>query len=188
MMTLHRLSAGAGIRYLVRHTASGDAPSPPDGLSTYYAASGNPPGRWLGVGLAGLAGAGGQDGIVVGQEVTEAALTAVFNGVDPVTGQLLGRGMSARAVAGFDLTFTVPKSVSILWALGSPQVQAAVEAAHHRAVQDVLSVIESRCLTTRTGHGGLTPMATRGAVAGACQLSCVRVTLPLFDLAVTGRG
>ncbi len=23
---------------------------------------------------------------------------------------------------------------------------------------------------------------------GACQLSCVRVTLPLFDLAVTGRG
>ena len=92
-------------------------------------------------------------------------MTAVFNGVDPVTGQLLGRGMSARAVAGFDLTFTVPKSVSILWALGSPEVQAAVEAAHHGAVHDVLSVIESRCLTTRTGHGGLTQMATRGAVA-----------------------
>jgi conjugative relaxase-like TrwC/TraI family protein len=162
VMTLHRLSAGAGLRYLVRHTASGDAPSPPDGLGTYYAASGTPPGRWLGAGLAGL---GGLDGIGVGQEVTEAALTAVFNGVDPVTGQLLGRGMSARAVAGFDLTFTVPKSVSIVWALGSPEVQAAVEAAHHRAVHDVLAVIESRCLTTRTGHGGHTEMATRGAVA-----------------------
>jgi conjugative relaxase-like TrwC/TraI family protein len=161
-MTLHRLSAGSGIRYLVRHTASGEGPSPPDGLSTYYAASGNPPGRWLGAGLAGL---GGHNGIAVGQEVTEAALTAMFNGVDPVTGHLLGRGMSARAVAGFDLTFTVPKSVSVLWALGSPEVQAAVEAAHHHAVHDVLTLIESRCLTTRTGHGGLTQMTTRGAVA-----------------------
>jgi conjugative relaxase-like TrwC/TraI family protein len=68
-------------------------------------------------------------------------------------------------VAGFDLTFTAPKSVSVLWALGSPDVQAAVEAAHQAAVTDVLGVIEARALSTRTGHAGARQLGTRGAVA-----------------------
>ncbi len=166
-MSLHRLSAGAGLRYLLRDTASADVARPAStGLSEYYATSGNPPGRWYG---AGLAGAGG-DGIPVGSVVSEAALTAVFGGLDPVTGQVLGLagagpGSVARAVAGFDLTFTVPKSVSVVWALGDRQVQSAVESAHHAAIGDVLSVIEARALWTRTGHGGVHRLATHGAVA-----------------------
>src|SRR4051794_4881063 len=54
-MSMHRLSAGSGYQYLLRHTASGDvqrlAGTP---LTTYYTASGYPPGRWLGGGLTGL--------------------------------------------------------------------------------------------------------------------------------------
>ena len=51
VMTLHRLSAGAG--YLLKHTAAGDCDR--DGvapLSDYYTESGNLPGHWLGKGLA----------------------------------------------------------------------------------------------------------------------------------------
>jgi len=58
-MSLHRLSAGTGYQYLLRHTACGDttrdAGQP---LAAYYAGSGYPPGRWLGRGLPGLGGDG----------------------------------------------------------------------------------------------------------------------------------
>src|SRR5581483_7137640 len=37
------------------------------------------------------------------------------------------------AVAGFDLTFTAPKSASVLWALGDRDVQVAVMEAHREA-------------------------------------------------------
>jgi TrwC relaxase len=54
--------------------------------------------------------------------VIEEALAALYAGRDPVTGQPLGRPFATyksvdgrrerHAVAGFDLTFTVPKSLS----------------------------------------------------------------------------
>jgi hypothetical protein len=55
VMSIARLSAGAGYRYLLRHTAAGDAARPQStSLVDYYAATGYPPGRWLGSGLGGL--------------------------------------------------------------------------------------------------------------------------------------
>ena len=42
-------------------------------------------------------------------------------------------------VAGYDLTFTPVKSVSALWALSSPDVATAIEAAHISAYTDVLA-------------------------------------------------
>jgi hypothetical protein len=66
-MSMARLSAGAGYRYLLRHTAAGDAARPQaTSLVDYYAATGYPPGRWLGSGLTGLNdGAGILSGSVV---------------------------------------------------------------------------------------------------------------------------
>ena len=89
-MSLHRLSAGAGYTYLLRHTACGDvqrAASTP--LTAYYTEAGYPPGRWLGSGLDGLAD--GQS-LTVGTTVTEPQMAAVYGkGRDPVTGTALGR-------------------------------------------------------------------------------------------------
>src|SRR5665648_187089 len=76
MMSMHRLTAGAGYQYLLRHTASGDTDGvSPDGLSGYYAQSGNPPGRWMGSGLEGLDGSAG---IMQGAVVTEDAMARLF--------------------------------------------------------------------------------------------------------------
>jgi len=55
-----------------------------------------------------------------------------------------------QQVAAFDLTFSPPKSVSVLWAL-DPQAAKIIEAAHHKAVQDALASIE---WYTRLGHQG----------------------------------
>jgi len=207
VMSLARLSAGAGYRYLLRHTACGDverdAGTP---LTAYYTASGYPPGRWLGAGLAGLAGG---RGLPAGTAVTEEAMAALYrSGRDPITDAPLGRPyptfkpvgerIAARvarlpaslpeperatrvdqieaverarpvraAVAGFDLTFTVPKSASVLWALGDPRTQRAVAQAHREAVDAALDVLQERWLYTRVGARSAAQVPTRGMVATA---------------------
>ena len=174
-MSLHRLSACAGYQYLLRHTACGDverdASTP---LTAYYTNAGYPPGRWFGSGLAGVgAGAGLPAGSVVGEEQMAALYGA---GRDPVTGHPLGRayptykgsepGRASRgAVAGFDLTFTVPKSASVLWALGDPRTQDAVLRAHRAAVDEALALVERRALFTRVGAQSCAQVPTRGMIA-----------------------
>jgi len=69
------------------------------------------------------------------------------------------------AVAGFDMTFTAPKSASVLWALADPVTQQAVLDAHHAAVRDVLSFVESRAVFTRVGARSCAQVPTRGMVA-----------------------
>ncbi len=175
-MTVHRLSAGSGFRYLLRNTASADVDRDAQlPLVDYYTSSGNPAGRWLGAGLADLAE--GQ-GVKAGSLVSEAGMTAVFgNAVDPVSRATLGRVFPHRTdaegvlravgVAGFDLTFTVPKSVSVVWALGDDRTRAAVLAAHHAAIDQVMAVLEDRVVATRVGHAGASRVATRGVIAAA---------------------
>lgn len=63
-------------------------------------------------------------------------------------------------VAGFDLTFSVPKSVSTLWAISDAGTQALIAQAQHQAMQDVLALIERDVAMTRVGAAG-----PRGAVA-----------------------
>ncbi|TFD85277.1 relaxase domain-containing protein [Cryobacterium serini] len=44
-----------------------------------------------------------------------------------------------RAVAGYDFTFSVPKSASILWGVGDATTQEVIVRAHHAAVGEVLA-------------------------------------------------
>jgi len=175
-MSLHRLSAGAGVAYLLRHTCAGDAErTAGQPLSAYYLASGYPPGRWIGAGLAGLADG---SGVAAESLVDEQGMNRLYGqGIDPVTGAALGRrfptylpqGDRPRpgAVSGFDLTFTVPKSVSVLWALADGTTQARIARAHAEAVHDALAIVERDALFTRIGVHGCGQVPTRGAIAAA---------------------
>src|SRR5665647_1045352 len=88
-MTMHRLTAGAGYQYLLKHTASGDCDrSAKADLTAYYTASGNPAGRWYGRGLDAL----GADRPSAGSQVSEPQMANLFGqGKDPTTGAALGR-------------------------------------------------------------------------------------------------
>ena len=68
------------------------------------------------------------------------------------------------AVAGYDLTFTPVKSVSVLWAVAPPEVAAAVEAAHDAAVARTLAYLEREVLFTRRGRQGVQQVRTRGLI------------------------
>ena len=81
------------------------------------------PGRWAGGAAAGL----GLEG-----PVEPADFHRLLQGRHPRTGGPIGSGRTT--VAAFDLTFSAPKSASVLFALGGEAVARRVVAAHAEAV------------------------------------------------------
>jgi len=61
---------------------------------------------------------------------------------------------SNGSVPGFDLTFSTPKSVSLLWGLGGPVAALEVKAAHREAVGAALDYMQREACWTRRGAGG----------------------------------
>src|SRR5665647_1903974 len=172
-MSMHKLTAGDGYAYLTRHVAAGDAGLDAGAsLVAYYEQTGNPPGRWFGEGLAGLGDASRR--LRPGDVVSEHAMTAVFrDGVDPLSDDALSRPYprfddgKRHAVVGYDLTFTAPKSVSVLWALADDGTRTMVYAAHRAALASSLEFVEQRVIRTRIGDAGRQQVRTRGMVAAA---------------------
>src|SRR3546814_12165809 len=74
---------------------------------------------------------------------------------------------SVPTVAGFDVTFCAPKSVSLLFALGRPDVSNEVRNAADSAVSASLSVLEEAACRVRRGKGGHTVLDGDGFVAAA---------------------
>ena len=130
-MSIARLSAQSGLKYLFKTNMLDDITATPPDATIYYVQAGTPQGHWIGSGLPGI-------NRNTGDLVTETDAKAVFDrAVHPDAGTPLGRphGHSIitqtrdgkttvrHAVVGFDLTFSVPKSVSVLWALSPRSVQ-----------------------------------------------------------------
>jgi conjugative relaxase-like TrwC/TraI family protein len=128
------------------------------GAEEYYAAEGEAPGRWTGrsVRRLGLAG-----------EVTAEDLGAVLSGRAPNGGERLVAAQGRSRTPGFDCTFSAPKSVSLLWALGPPEVARHVREAHAAAVDAALAVLEDEASRARRGRGGLVQVDAEGFVAAA---------------------
>jgi conjugative relaxase-like TrwC/TraI family protein len=97
------------------------------GVEDYYAGRGESAGQWRGSGVRAL-------GLNPGAEVSRSEFLALMRGLNPRDGSVL-RPMGARStVAGFDLTFSAPKTVSVLFAIDDEAVASALLASHERAV------------------------------------------------------
>lgn len=70
------------------------------------------------------------------------------------------------AVAGYDLVFSPTKSVSIAWGLGNENLRKGIEAAHEKAIADVVQYLEENALYTRRGQGGIAQIDVDGGVIG----------------------
>ena len=118
MMSIGKLAGGprAG-RYYIDQVAQG--------REDYYAGEGEAAGVWMGTGAARLGVTG---------EVGEEGLARLLEGRDPVSGLRLRAARSSSPVAGFDLTFRAPKSVSILFGIAEPDIASRVIHAHEQAV------------------------------------------------------
>lgn len=76
-----------------------------------------------------------------------------------------------RAVAGFDLTFSVPKSVSVLWGVVDAVTQERIVAAHHAAVADVIDLFEREVAATRAGISDRDGAVAQVDVAGVAAVA-----------------
>jgi conjugative relaxase-like TrwC/TraI family protein len=76
-----------------------------------------------------------------------------------------------HAVAGFDLTFSVPKSVSVLWAVADAVTQERIADAHHAAVADLIDFFEREVASTRAGISDSDGAVAQVSVAGVAAVA-----------------
>ncbi|MFI7598232.1 MobF family relaxase [Actinoplanes sp. NPDC049681] len=205
MLSVTRISPGAGIAYLTQQVATGRhdfRPAAPSAVVAYHAdpnAHGEAPGWWAGQSQF-LFG-------VHGQVAEKQLQNLIGEGRHPDTGEQLGRlwrkfqaldddarqaavenawkALPADAtyeqiaqvwlriwtaperhpVAGFDVTVSPVKSVSLLWAFGDKQVKREVMASHHDGVRAALEHLRAHGAFTRLGTNGIAQVDTDGLAA-----------------------
>ncbi|HLB21836.1 MAG TPA: MobF family relaxase [Solirubrobacteraceae bacterium] len=146
MQTTHKISgdqAQGYATYLTSTSARGDYYTPGDGEEQFES-------RWHGSQqmLASL-------GLAPDRPVTRDELRAMMEGKSPADGSELRRvGANGTRVAGVDMTFSAPKSVSALWAVSSPYERARIEAVHSRAVAGAVARVERDVELVRTRREG----------------------------------
>jgi conjugative relaxase-like TrwC/TraI family protein len=123
------------------------------GAEDYYAMRGEVPGEWIGGGADML----GLDGTVTGGQLRD-----LIEGRDPATGAALRS--RAIDVTGWDVTFSPPKSVSVLHAAGDPRLAAETMVAHRAAVRSAVNYLESEACWTRRGPAGARRLVGEGFV------------------------
>ncbi len=129
------------------------------GIEDYYTGAGEAPGRWLG---------SASDEVGVSGEVEGDALRAALNGNHPVSGGQLARpARGGIRVPGFDLTFSAPKSVSVLFGLADPAISREVREAHEAAVDAALDYMERHAAVGRRGRAGIESVLGNGFLAAA---------------------
>ncbi len=123
------------------------------GIDEYYSGRGDVPGRWTGSGISGF----GLEGRVDAED-----LRAVLAGRRPDTSEQLSS--AGRRIWAFDLTFSAPKSVSILHAFADWETTREVVAAHEAAVDAALGYLERSAVFSRRGHAGASRVETTGVL------------------------
>jgi conjugative relaxase-like TrwC/TraI family protein len=122
----------------------------------YYLKGGEPPGHWLGDGakLLGLAG-----------RVEEKPCKHLLAGFSPDGKDSLVQGAGVRHQPGWDLSFSCPKSVTVIWCQGESEVRKAIQEAQADAVRAALDYLQDAAACTRRGKGGRERETTKLVVA-----------------------
>jgi conjugative relaxase-like TrwC/TraI family protein len=158
MLSIGKLATGQANYYLQQVDSRIDrATSVASGVEDYYLGGSEPAGEWIGSGLMALGLSG---------RVDDKPLHRTLAGQHPASGDALRSSGRAR-VPGFDLTFSAPKSVSVLFGICPDSVRAAIENAHDVAVRDALEHVERASAHGRRGHDGLEVVQGDGLVAAA---------------------
>jgi Ti-type conjugative transfer relaxase TraA len=111
----------------------------------YYLLGGEPPGIFLGSGCQRLG---------LGWQVEAGDLRKLLQGFGPDGKALIQNAGHPRHQAGWDLTFSAPKTVSVAWAVANRHTRRLIQQAQHEAVDAALRYLESNAAFTRLGKGG----------------------------------
>lgn len=115
----------------------------------YYLEGGEPEGVWLGEAAAVLG---------LPEKVEAHHLYNLFDGLSPDGSRRLVQLQKHEGKhdhrPGWDLTFSAPKSVSVLWSQSSMEVRQLIQQAHFDSVREALTYLEDTAILTRRGVGG----------------------------------
>jgi len=115
----------------------------------YYLEGGEPQGRWLGAAAESLG---------LPELVEPAHLYNLFDGLDPEGRrplvQMQRHAGKQEHRPGWDLTFSAPKAVSVLWSQLSEEHRSMIEDLHFDAVKAAIEFLEDKAILTRRGKGG----------------------------------
>ena len=149
MLTVSSIPADKGVDYARYLESKTVAPSRGD---YYLSPAGEPtqaPGRWLAEPQT-LARLG-----IQAQQVEGSDLVALMQGRGPATGAWIrAAGSTGVRAGGIDLTFSAPKSVSVVWALGTEKQRSDMLDAHMIAVTEAVNYLRRAVPTVRrhVGH------------------------------------
>lgn len=147
VLSIGRLGVASGADYYLANVANS--------VDDYYLGRGEAPGRWIGSASADLGLTG---------EVDPTALRNLLGGRG-AKGEDLGIMRRTDRRPGFDLTFSAPKGLSLLWAFGPSEVRDAVSSAHDRAIGEVIDHLSLEAAYSRRGTAGRQLIKARGFVA-----------------------
>lgn len=137
MLSIGKIAQGQH-KYYERQVARGE--------DDYYSGRGEAPGEWTGAGARAL----GLTGRVSAEQFN--ALIAGNDPRDPAT--RLRSSEQDPKVAAFDLTFSAPKSVSVLFAIAPAHVSGQLVACHEEAVRAALEYLQDSAVSVRRGKAG----------------------------------
>lgn len=129
------------------------------GADDYYAGKGEAVGEWQGEGADTL----GLQGGVTAQTFQ----TVVIERRNPDTGEALADPRSRTHVLAYDLTFSAPKSVSVLFAIADERTSRALRDAHDDAVRAARAYLEREACQVRRGHAGEERQQAQGFISAA---------------------
>ncbi len=150
MLSIGKIALGQH-RYYERQVAHGQ--------DDYYSGRGEAPGEWTGtgaqaLGLSGRVGSGQFNALIAGRDPSDPSTRLRSSKQDP-------------KVAAFDLTFSAPKTISILFAVAPEQVSGELAACHEEAVRTALGYLEETAVAVRRGHAGERVEPGEGLIAAA---------------------
>ena len=159
-----------------------------EGGDDYYTKPGEAPGEWVGELAVELELSG---------EVQRDAYVAILEGRDPNDGEVLlqrpptrvyeradGRQRRAEPVLGYDVRFSAPKSISLVYALGDAETRERVLKVVDHAVRDALDYLESEACLVQRGRGGEQTERGRGFVGMAFRHRMSRAGDPALHVHV----
>jgi len=115
--------------------------------NNYYLSDREPNGRWL--------TSSDRFGISAGANVETNIFENLCAGIDQNGQPLIQHSGAGRHTAGIDLTFSCPKGVSVLWALGDDDLRRAIEVAQSESIAATISFLEQELPLGRRGHNGI---------------------------------
>ncbi len=108
----------------------------------------------------------GADALGLSGKVEAETLPHLINGFDAQGKTALVENAGHPRRQGFwDLTFSAPKSVSVLWAIAPEKMAKEILEAHQAAVREALSYLADKAVVTRRGKAGRTQEKAAPVVA-----------------------